>query len=119
MKYEVRITAVAQEDLYSICRYVSNNDSPGKAGHLLDNIEKAAASLETMPGRGHHPPEMQRWGFWISERYFSSRIALYTKSKTGLFSFTPFLTAAATAKTSCSNGSEGMMQNLCRRGENG
>ena len=62
MKYEVRITGVAQEDLYSIYRYVANNDSPGKAEHLLDNIEKAMVSLETMPGRGHHPPEMQRWG---------------------------------------------------------
>jgi len=62
VKYEVRITGVAQEDLYSIYRYVANNDSPGKAEHLLDNIEKAVASLETMPGRGHHPPELQRWG---------------------------------------------------------
>ena len=62
MKYEVRITGVAQDDLYSIYRYVANNDSPGKAEHLLDNIEKAMASLERMPGRGNHPPEMQRWG---------------------------------------------------------
>ncbi len=62
MKYEVRITGVAQDDLYSIYRYVANNDSPGKAEHLLDNIEKTITSLESMPGRGHHPPELQRWG---------------------------------------------------------
>lgn len=62
MKYEVRITGVAQDDLYSIYRYVANNDSRGKAEHLLDNIEKAMASLETMPSRGNYPPEMQRWG---------------------------------------------------------
>ena len=62
MKYEVRITGVARDDLYSIYRYVANNDSPGKAEYLLDNIEKAIAALETMPGRGHHPPELQRWG---------------------------------------------------------
>lgn len=62
MKYEVHITGVAQDDLYSIYRYVANNDSPAKAGHLLDNIERAMASLEAMPARGNHPPEMQRWG---------------------------------------------------------
>jgi toxin ParE1/3/4 len=52
----------AQGDLYSIYRYVANNDSHEKAEHLLDNIEKAMASLETMPARGNYPPEMQRWG---------------------------------------------------------
>ena len=62
MKYDVRISAVAQDDLYSIYRYVANNDSPGKAEHLLDSIEKAMTSLETMPARGNYPPEMQRWG---------------------------------------------------------
>ena len=62
MKYDVRIDNVAIDDLYAIYRYVANNDSPGKAEHLLDNIEKAMASLETMPARGNYPPEMQRWG---------------------------------------------------------
>lgn len=62
MKYEVRISAVAQDDLYSIYGYVANNDSPGKAEHLLENIEKAMTSLEAMPARGNYPPEMQRWG---------------------------------------------------------
>lgn len=62
MKYDVRIDNVAIDDLYAIYRYVANNDSPGKAEHLLENIEKAMASLETMPARGNCPPEMQRWG---------------------------------------------------------
>jgi toxin ParE1/3/4 len=62
MKYEVRIDNVAIGDLYLICRYVANSDSPGKADHLLDNIQKAILTLETMPARGNHPPEMQRWG---------------------------------------------------------
>jgi toxin ParE1/3/4 len=62
VKYEVRITRVAQDDLYSIYRFIANNDSPWKAEHLLDNIEKAMASLEGMPARGNHPPELQRWG---------------------------------------------------------
>ncbi|MEK6657012.1 MAG: type II toxin-antitoxin system RelE/ParE family toxin [Nitrospirota bacterium] len=62
MKYEVRIDNVAIDDLYAIYRYVTNNDSPAKADNLLDNIQKAMLPLETMPARGNHPPEMQRWG---------------------------------------------------------
>lgn len=62
MKYEVHIADVASEDLYAIYRYVANNDSQGKAEQLLDNIQKTMNSLETMPGRGSHPPETQRWG---------------------------------------------------------
>lgn len=62
MKYEVRIDNVAIDDLYAIYRYVANNDSPAKADNLLDSIQKAMLSLETMPARGNHPPEMQRWG---------------------------------------------------------
>jgi toxin ParE1/3/4 len=62
MKYEVRIDNIASEDLYAIYRYVAVNDSPAKAEHLLDNIQKAMTSLETMPARGSIPPELQRWG---------------------------------------------------------
>ena len=62
MKYEVRIDNIAIDDLYSIYRYIANNDSPEKAAHVIDNIEKAMTSLETMPARGNYPPEMQRWG---------------------------------------------------------
>ncbi len=62
MKYEVRIDNVALDDLYAIYRYVAINDLPAKAEHLIDNIHNAMSSLETMPARGSHPPEMQRWG---------------------------------------------------------
>ncbi|GBD96448.1 MAG TPA: type II toxin-antitoxin system RelE/ParE family toxin [Nitrospirae bacterium] len=62
MKYEVRITNEALNDLYATYRYVAVNDSPGKAEHLLDNIHKAMTSLETMPACDNYPPEMHRWG---------------------------------------------------------
>lgn len=62
MKYEVRVDNIASEDLYAIYRYVAINDSPAKAGHLLDNIQKVMTSLETMPARGSFPPELRRWG---------------------------------------------------------
>jgi len=84
VKYEVRIDHVALDDLYAIYRYVSINDSPGKAEHLLDNIHKAMSSLETMPSRGNYPPEMQRWGiFEFREIFFKPYRILYEiKGKT-------------------------------------
>ena len=78
MKYEVRIVHVALNDLYAIYRYVAMNDLPGKAEHLLDNIHKAMSSLETMPARGNHPPELQRWGvFDFREVFFKPYRIIY------------------------------------------
>jgi len=78
MKYEVRIDNVAIGDLYAIYRYVANYDSHGKADYPLDNIQKAMLSLETMPARGNHPPEMQRWGiFDFREIFFKPYRIIY------------------------------------------
>jgi len=78
VKYGVHVTKAAQDDLYAIYRYVAINDSPGKAGHLLDNIQKTMTSLETMPARGSHPPEMQRWGiFDFREIFFKPYRIIY------------------------------------------
>lgn len=84
MKYEVRIDNVASGDLYAIYRYVAINDSPVKAGHLLDSIQKAMISLKTMPARGSYPPELQRWGiFDFREVFFKPyRIIYEIKGKT-------------------------------------
>ena len=84
MKYEVRIDNVASGDLYAIYRYVAINDSPVKDGHLLDSIQKAMTSLETMPARGSYPPELQRWGISdFREVFFKPyRIIYEIKGKT-------------------------------------
>ena len=84
MKYEVRIDNIASDDLYAIYRYVANNDSPEKAERLIDNIHKAVSSLETMPTRGSHPPELQRWGILdFREIFFKPyRIIYEIRSKT-------------------------------------
>ena len=84
MKYEVRIDNVASVDLYAIYRYVANKDSPAKAGNLIDSIQKAITSLETMPTRGNYPPEMQRWGILdFREIFFKPyRIIYEIKDKT-------------------------------------
>jgi len=78
VKYEVRIDNVAIDDLYAIYRYVANNDSTEKADHLLVNIQRAMLSLETMPARGNHPHEMQRWGiFDFREIFFKPYRVIY------------------------------------------
>jgi toxin ParE1/3/4 len=83
VKYEVRITEVALNDLYAIYKYVAINDSPGKAEYLIDNIHKAMTSLETMPVRGNHSPEMQRLGITdFREIFFKPYRVIYeTKGK--------------------------------------
>jgi toxin ParE1/3/4 len=84
MKYEVRIDNVASDDLYAIYRHVANNDPPRNAEHLIDNIQKAMTSLETMPAWGNHPPEMQRLGILdFREIFFKPyRIIYEIKGKT-------------------------------------
>lgn len=62
MKFIVNVTAEAERDLYEIYRYVAPHDAPAKADRLLDNLEKAVASLEALPLRGHCPPELERIG---------------------------------------------------------
>lgn len=62
MKFIVNVTAGAERDLYEIYRYVAAHDAPAKADRLLDNLEKAVASLEALPQRGHYPPELERIG---------------------------------------------------------
>ncbi len=62
MKYSVEIIIDVENDLWGIYRYVSMNDSIEKADRLLDNIEKTIAALETLPSRGHYPPELERIG---------------------------------------------------------
>lgn len=62
MKFTVHLVADAEDDLVDIYRYVARNDSIEKADRLLDNIEKTIMKLETMPLRGHFPPELERIG---------------------------------------------------------
>lgn len=62
MKFKVIVMAEAERDLYEIYRYVAVHGAPAKADRLLNNLEKAVASLETSPQRGHYPPELVRLG---------------------------------------------------------
>ena len=60
MKYRVRLVAEAEEDLLRIVTYIGVNDSVESAEHVLDGIERAMTALETLPERGHLPPELER-----------------------------------------------------------
>lgn len=62
MKFTVHLVVDAEDDLLDIYRYVARNDSIEKADRLLDNLEKTIMKLETMPLRGHFPPELERIG---------------------------------------------------------
>jgi toxin ParE1/3/4 len=62
MKHAVFLTDDAARDLEDICDYIALHDTPGKADHVLDQIEKAFSSLAEMPERGVYPQELLKLG---------------------------------------------------------
>lgn len=62
MSSTVLITAEAERDLWELYLYVAANDAPERAEQLLEAIEKEINSLDTLPSRGHFPPELARIG---------------------------------------------------------
>jgi toxin ParE1/3/4 len=62
MTFNVYLIEDAEKDLFDIYRYVSRNDSVGHANILIEKLEKTIFKLETIPDRGHIPPELERIG---------------------------------------------------------
>lgn len=62
MKYKIYIIDDAEEDIYEIYHYVSLSDSIEKAESLIQKIYTTCLKLETLPKRGHAPPELERIG---------------------------------------------------------
>lgn len=62
MKYNLYIIDDAENDIYEIYQYVVFSDSLAKAESLLQNIYITCQKLETLPHRGHIPPELKRIG---------------------------------------------------------
>jgi toxin ParE1/3/4 len=62
MKFTIHLIKDAESDLIDIYRYVARNDSAENPDRLLDKIEQTIMKLETMPLRGHFPPELERIG---------------------------------------------------------
>jgi toxin ParE1/3/4 len=57
-KYEVLLTAGAEQDLESIYDYIAEFDGKAKADHVLDRLLEAVESLSTFPERGVYPKEL-------------------------------------------------------------
>ena len=70
MKYNVYLVIDAENDLLDIYRYVARHDSAEKADRLLDNLEKTISKLETLPLRGHYPPELESIGVLEFREFF-------------------------------------------------
>ena len=58
MPFLVQLTDDATHDLEEICDYIEQHDAPGKAEHVLEQIERAFGSLAKNPRRGNYPKEL-------------------------------------------------------------
>ena len=58
MPFLVQLTDDAVRDLEEICDYIEQHDAPGKADHVLEQIERAFGSLAKNPRRGNYPKEL-------------------------------------------------------------
>jgi toxin ParE1/3/4 len=62
VEFTVLLTEDAASDLQDIYTYISEHDSPRKAEHVLDRIEKKFISLSELPERGVYPKELVSLG---------------------------------------------------------
>jgi len=62
MAFSVLLTDDAADDLEQIVDYIDLHDVPGKADHVLEQIEKAFRSLSEAPLRAAHPGELLALG---------------------------------------------------------
>jgi toxin ParE1/3/4 len=58
MPLKVWMTDDATGDLAEIVDYIEQHDLPGKAGYILDEIEKVCKGLASNPRRGAYPSEL-------------------------------------------------------------
>jgi len=52
----------AARDLEELDAYITENDSPAAADHVLGKIEEAVAALSEFPKRGTYPQELSSLG---------------------------------------------------------
>jgi len=58
MSFEVLLTEDASRDLEELYDYIDHHDVPGKATHVLDQLENVFSSLSENPERGVYPKEL-------------------------------------------------------------
>jgi toxin ParE1/3/4 len=62
MPFKILLTNDAAGDLDELYDYIALHDSPRKADHVLDQIEKAFSKLSEFPERGAYPKELLEIG---------------------------------------------------------
>ena len=62
MSFTVLLTNDATRDLEELYNFIALHDAPGKADHVLDQIEKAVFRLSEFPERGIYPQELRTLG---------------------------------------------------------
>jgi len=62
MSFAVYLTDDAERDLEELYDYIALRDAPGKADHVLAQIEKAFSRLSEFPERGVYPKELSAIG---------------------------------------------------------
>ncbi|MFZ5451909.1 MAG: type II toxin-antitoxin system RelE/ParE family toxin [Thermodesulfobacteriota bacterium] len=62
MSWTALLTADAGRDLEDLYDYIKVHDVPGKADHVLAQLEKAFNSLSENPHRGAYPKELSAIG---------------------------------------------------------
>ncbi|MEW6078954.1 MAG: type II toxin-antitoxin system RelE/ParE family toxin [Thermodesulfobacteriota bacterium] len=62
MACKIWLTRDAAEDLNELYAWLSRYDSPQKADHVLEKIEKAFTGLTEHPDRGAYPKELLELG---------------------------------------------------------
>ena len=86
MKFQVRILAEAEEDLFEIFSYVAAEDSPRAGLALVDHLEGACMSLATLPNRGRIPPELRAVGIQdFREIFFKVYRIIYRVEKAAVY----------------------------------
>lgn len=61
-RFEVLLTAGAEQDLEAIHDYIAEFDSVANANHVLDQLMAAVAHLSLFPERGSYPKELVALG---------------------------------------------------------
>lgn len=87
-RYEVLLTAGAEQDLESIHDYIAEFDSVANADHVLDRLMDVVDGLAQFPERGSYPKELVALGikayrqtafkpYRVIYRILGSRVVLY------------------------------------------
>jgi toxin ParE1/3/4 len=86
MKFDVYLTAAAEDDIFDIYQYVYFNDSPDNANLVFSRLQETCTTLRDFPERGHVPPELERINIRdYKEIHYKPYRIIYTIVETKVF----------------------------------